>query len=120
MKEKPGTACAEVRVPLSRSSESSIRRLFPSEGKPGAWVDYLVDQIEKVTDDTHSRRMFRMIAASLPDGVIFEALSQIKHGEGIRNAGAVFVAAAKKWAAMRKRKKRLSRYRPREDVEPSS
>ena len=109
IKEKPVTAFAGNTVPLRRSSESSIRRLFPSEGKPRAWVDYLVTEIEKVTGDTHSHRMFSIVAASLPDGVIFETLSQIKQGEGIRNAGAVFVAAAKKAAAMRKRKRRLDR-----------
>ena len=111
IKKGARTARAGGDAPIRPYKCSSIRRLFPSKGKPRAWVDYLVTEIEKVTGDTHSHRMFSIVAASLPDGVIFETLSQIKQGEGIRNAGAVFVAAAKKWAAMRKRKQRLARYR---------
>ena len=100
---------ASGNVPSRRNKRSSTWKLFPSKDKPREWVHYLVAQIEEVTGDTHSRTMFGIIAASLPDGVIFETLSQIKQGEGIRNAGAVFVSAAKKWAAMRKRKQRLAR-----------
>jgi len=112
IREKARTPRASGDVPIRSNRRPSIRKLFPSEGKPSAWVGYLVEEIEKATGDTHSRRMFGMIAASLPDGVIFETLSQIKQGEGIRNPGAVFVAAAKKWAAKRKRKQRVARYRP--------
>ena len=65
-------------------------------GKPGGQVDYLVTEIEKATEDHHSRAMFRMIAVSLPDEAVFQILAEIKQGEGIRNKGAIFVSAAKK------------------------
>ena len=71
-------------------------KIFKSNGKPPGQLDYLVAEIEKVTDDTHSSRMFRTLARTLPDEAIFQILSEIKQGEGIRNKGAVFVAAAKK------------------------
>ena len=80
--------------------------MFPGAGKHEAHVAYVVREIEKITGDRHSRRMFEIIAASLPDQVIFQILAEIKQGEGLRNRGAVFVAAAKKWA--RRRKKRVS------------
>ena len=70
--------------------------LVKATEKPEGQVDYLIDEIEKVTGDTHSRRMFQLIAARLPDEIIFQLLSEIKQGqEGIRNRGAVFVAATR-------------------------
>jgi len=65
-------------------------------GKPEGQLDYLVGEIETATGDTHSRRMFRTIARTLPDQVIFQTLAEIKQGQGIRNPGAVFVSASKK------------------------
>ncbi len=70
--------------------------------KPPGQVDYLVAEIEKVTQDTHSHQMFRILAELLPDEVIFQLLSEIKQGEGIRNPGAIFVSAAKKRLQLRK------------------
>jgi hypothetical protein len=64
--------------------------------KSNGRIDYLVAEIEKATGDDHSQAMFRQIAAALPDARIFQLLSEIKQGEGLRNKGAVFVAAAKK------------------------
>jgi len=86
----------------SAGRDNNVRKVFPSLGKPRGKVDYLVWEIEKITRDTHSKRMFAIIADALPDGIIFQILSEIKEGEGIRNRGAVFVAAAKKWIGERK------------------
>ena len=69
---------------------------FGNNRKPEGQVEYLVGEIEKVTADTHSRKTFRAIAADLPDETIFQILAEIKQGQGIRNRGAVFVAAARK------------------------
>ena len=69
---------------------------FGKNRKPEGQVEYLVGEIEKVTADTHSRKTFRAIAADLPDQIIFQILAEIKQGQGIRNRGAVFVAAARK------------------------
>ena len=70
--------------------------------KPPGQIDYLTAEIEKVTEDTHSRRMFQTLAGILPDELIFQILAEIKQGDGIRNKGAVFVAAAKKRLEARK------------------
>ena len=70
--------------------------------KPPGQVDYLVAEIEQVTQDTHSRQMFRILAEVLPDEVIFQLLAEIKQGEGIRNPGAIFVSAAKKRLQLRR------------------
>jgi hypothetical protein len=78
-----------------------VEKTFPSLGKERGKIGYLVGEIEKATGDTHSRRMFEIIANGLPDTVIFQLLSEIRQGEGIRNRGAVFVAAAKRWAKRR-------------------
>lgn len=88
-------------VQRSPRRNNSSRKIFPSLGKPRGKVEYLVGEIEKITNDTHSKRMFEIIADALPDVAVFQILSGIKQGEGIRNRGAVFVAAAKKWIGKR-------------------
>lgn len=70
--------------------------------KPAGQIEYLVSEIEEVTGDNHSRPMFRALAATLPDPVVFQILSEIKQGEDIRNRGAIFVSAAKQWLERRK------------------
>ena len=82
--------------------DKNVRKIFPALAKPPGKVEYLVEEIERITNDTHSKRMFEIIADALPDAVIFQILSEIKQGEGIRNRGAVFVAAAKEWAGKRR------------------
>ena len=74
-----------------------VKKTGQNNGKPAGQLDYLVTEIEKLTEDNHSRAMFRTLAATLPDAVIFQILAEIKQGQGIRNRGAVFVAAARKW-----------------------
>ena len=91
-----------MKVAQSPRGDSKVRKTFPSLRKPPSKVEYLVGEIEKITKDTHSRRMFKIIADALPDAIIFQILSEIKQGEGIRNRGAVFVAAAKKWIGERR------------------
>ena len=61
-------------------------------------VDYLIDEIEKVTGDTHSRGAFAKVAMSVPDGRIQELLSLLKDRGNIRNPGAWFLSVARKYA----------------------
>ena len=70
--------------------------------KPSGQIDYLVSEIEQVTQDTHSRPMFHILAEVLPDEVIFQLLAEIRQGDGIRNPGAIFVSAAKRRLQPRK------------------
>jgi hypothetical protein len=104
MGERTGTDRGGSRSRSRSDGRPAVGAIFPPEGKPKAWVEYIVGEIEQVTGDTHSRRMFEIIAGSLPDDVIFQILSEIRQGEGIRNRGAVFVAAAKRRTRREKKK----------------
>ena len=65
--------------------------------KDEARVRYLVEEILKVCGDLRSERFYRQLATSLPDGVIFQFLSEIRQDETIRKRGAVFTAKAKRY-----------------------
>lgn len=58
-------------------------------------VDYLIEQIEAVTGDSHSRGGFAKVAIRLPDDLILQILSELKQSQGIRNKGAVFMSIAR-------------------------
>lgn len=60
-------------------------------------VDYLIEEIEAVTGDSHSRGGFAKVAIRLPDDLILQILSELKHSQGIRNKGAVFMSIARKY-----------------------
>ncbi len=61
-------------------------------------VDYLVDEIEKVTGDTHSRGGFAQIALTVAEGTIMELLHKLKDRGNIQNKGAWFIASASRYA----------------------
>ena len=66
------------------------------EGKDEAHLRYLVEEILKVCQDGKSARFYRHVAAALPDGVIFQFLSEIRQDETIDNRGAVFTTKVKR------------------------
>jgi hypothetical protein len=61
-------------------------------------VDYLVEEIEKVTGDTHSRGGFAQLALSVPEGTILELLHQLRDRRNIQNKGAWLFATARRYA----------------------
>ena len=65
-------------------------------GKPEGQLDYLVGEIEEATGDTHSRRMFRTIARTLPDQSSSKPWLRSSKDRASEIQGAVFVSAAKK------------------------
>jgi hypothetical protein len=60
-------------------------------------VDYLIDHIEKITGDTHSRGAFAEIVLAVDEGQIMEILSILKDRDNIYNKGAWFLAVARKY-----------------------
>ena len=67
------------------------------KGKDEAHLRYLVEEILKVCRDGKSARFYGQVAAALPDGVIFQFLSEIRQDETIDNRGAVFTAKVKRF-----------------------
>jgi hypothetical protein len=63
--------------------------------KPIEQVNYLVDEILKVCHDRQSRSFYVEVAQTLPDGLIFLFLSEIKADARVRNRGAVFTSKVK-------------------------
>lgn len=57
-------------------------------------VDYLIDEIEKVTGDKHSRGGFAQIALRVPEGIVMDLLHQLKDRANIKNKGAWFIKAS--------------------------
>ena len=71
------------------------------KGKDEAHLRYLVEEILKVCKDGKSARYYGQVAAALPDGVIFQFLSEIRQDETIDNRGAVFTAKVKRYLERR-------------------
>ena len=71
------------------------------KGKDEAHLRYLVEEILKVCRDGKSARFYGQVAAALPDGVIFQFLSEIRQDETIDNRGAVFTAKVKRYLERR-------------------
>ena len=76
--------------------------------KDEAHLRYLVEEILKVCRDLRSERFYGQLAARLPDGVIFQFLSEIRQDETIRNRGAVFTAKVKRYVWGHSQPKRSS------------
>lgn len=57
-------------------------------------VDYLVNQIETVTGDKHSRGGFAQIALTLPEDILMNLLHKLKDRANIKNKGAWFIKAS--------------------------
>ena len=64
-------------------------------------VDYLVDQIENTTGDTHSRGAFAEIALTVDEGIIMELLAAVRDRDNINNRGAWFLSAARRYQKRR-------------------
>lgn len=64
-------------------------------------VDYLVDEIEKVTGDTHSRGGFAQRALTVPEGILMDLLHQLKDRSNIKNKGAWFMSASRHYIKKR-------------------
>ena len=71
------------------------------KGKDAAHLRYLVEEILKVCRDGKSARFYGQVAAALPDGVIFQFLSEIRQDETIDNRGAVFTTKVKRYLESR-------------------
>jgi len=67
--------------------------------KEPARIQYLIEQILEVCRDLQSTRFYARVARSLPDGVIFQFLAEIKQDDGIKNRGAVFTSKVKQYAS---------------------
>jgi len=57
--------------------------------KPRDKVDYLISEIERRTGDTHSKGNFAKLVYSLPDHVVFQALSEVEQAQDVENQGAL-------------------------------
>jgi hypothetical protein len=91
-------------LPTTRNRKTSIQNNVEKKpdgtansppAKPREQVDYLVDEIERHTGDTHSRGGFAQLARLLPDQRVFELLAEMRQDPGIRNKGAWFNARAR-------------------------
>jgi hypothetical protein len=71
------------------------------KGKDEAHLRYLVEEILKVCKDGKSARFYAQVAAALPDGVIFQFLSEIRQDDTIDNRGAVFTTKVKRYLESR-------------------
>jgi hypothetical protein len=86
---------------LTSIENNVVRNSVQKQIKPREQVDYLVDEIERHTGDTHSRGNFAGIASVLADHKIFQLLAEMRQDPGIRNRGAWFTAIAKQKARSR-------------------
>lgn len=64
-------------------------------------VDYLIEQIEQVTGDRHSRAAFAQIALTVAEGRIMQVLSILKDRDNIRNKGAWFWSVCQQYRERR-------------------
>jgi len=94
--------------PQTASSKRNLQRCKNVKQKrsqyqfmDSAHVDFIVDRIEQVTGDFHSRGAFAEIAMTVPEGKIFELLSLLKDRGNINNKGAWFLASANTYQSPR-------------------
>lgn len=91
---QPTNTPKEMDIQRCTTPNKSAKRHFYKDPEH---VDYIVDEIEKATQDKHSRGAFAQIALTVDEGQIFELLSLLKDRENIRNKGAWFFKAASRY-----------------------
>lgn len=79
-----------------QTKKSPLRKRHPKRFMDSDHVDYLIDQMEQVTGDSHSRGAFAQIAMSVAEGKILELLAVVKDRGNIRNKGAWFLTTSRK------------------------
>ena len=91
------------RIGITRSRQEPSRRKLSVNAdhdlgnKEATHIQYVVDEILKVCDDTASSSFYRQVASRVDDNVIFGWLAEIRQDPTIENRGAIFVSKLKAW-----------------------
>lgn len=81
---------------------SDVIRL-PDLGHPSDQLDYLVDEIIAQLGDRHSEAFYRLVAAHVPETVIYKTLSEIK-ADGARQPARLFTYRMNQYAIDQRKK----------------
>jgi len=91
----PSTRYRDTRIQSGTKYLNNVVEKTKKSGKPQVpkkprdKVDYLISEMETQTGDTHSRGNFAKLAMSLPDSVVFQAMSELKQTQDVQNQGAL-------------------------------
>jgi hypothetical protein len=80
-----------------KGGEKSALQQLPNLGEPPEKTAYVAQQILKELGDEQSHRFYHLVAAKIPEGVIREALSEVRV-DGARNPAKLFTYKIQRYA----------------------